>query len=266
MNHQKLLLASIMLVVASGLMTVGTAGTITNVHGQVYDFDYGNDHYKAYLELKSSHVDIQKIKCVNSNTNINGIDITKIPPDPTAQAAANEGGAEGGNTQNGNSLADKINFQRNLVNVCVNVNDNEQKVSPPETTLSVKKTITCDLSDNPAPEEVEACQRITTEILPEYFTIFVSGNNPNPDTFTGSMVPEIVTLRPGDYVVSETRDESKVDGTRADIESDLGVLLDGPAPKYSGDCKTNVLTGEGEGTIAAGESHVCNVENLFRFT
>ena len=82
---------------------------------------------------KRAYVDIQKLKCVNSNINVNGIDITQIPQDPTALAAANEGGtAEAANTQNGNGYGDGINFDRNLVNVCVNVNDNEQiKVSPP---------------------------------------------------------------------------------------------------------------------------------------
>jgi hypothetical protein len=92
----------------------------------------------------TSHVDIQKIKCVNSNINVNGIDITEIPQDANALAAANEGGAgDAANTQNGNGLADRINFERNLVNICLNVNVNDQiKVSPPE---------------EPGPPPVEIC-------------------------------------------------------------------------------------------------------------
>ena len=90
---------------------------------------YDNGH-----QTKKTNVNILKIKCVNSNINVNGIDITQIPRDDTAtRAAANEGGAEGAYTQNGNGLVDRIDFDRNLVNICVNVNDNEQvKVSPPE--------------------------------------------------------------------------------------------------------------------------------------
>ncbi|MGE5705872.1 MAG: hypothetical protein ACM3XP_04050 [Nitrososphaerales archaeon] len=68
---------------------------------------------------KSSHADIQKIKCVNSNININGIDITQIPQDSSALAATNEGDgatADATNSQNANGLADKINFDKNLVN------------------------------------------------------------------------------------------------------------------------------------------------------
>ena len=92
-------------------------------------YGYDNNHPK-----KSSHVDIQKIKCVNSNINVNGIDITEIPQDANMLAAANEAGAgpDGTNTQNGNGLGDRINFDRNLVNICINVNVNDQlKVSPP---------------------------------------------------------------------------------------------------------------------------------------
>ena len=85
-------------------------------------YSYDNNHQK-----KSSHVDIQKIQCVNSNINVNGIDITQIPEDGTATVAANEAaGPEAANTQNGNGLADRINFDKNLLNICVNLNENEQ--------------------------------------------------------------------------------------------------------------------------------------------
>ena len=73
------------------------------------------------------------MKCVNSNINVNGIDITQITQDSVAGVAANEGvAAYATNTQNGNGLY-RINFDRNLVNTCVDVNENEQiKVSPAE--------------------------------------------------------------------------------------------------------------------------------------
>ena len=74
---------------------------------------------------------MQKISCVNSNINVNGIDIEEIHPDNTATAAAaNEGGPDGANTQNGNGIGDRINFDRNLVNICVNLNFNDQDRSP----------------------------------------------------------------------------------------------------------------------------------------
>lgn len=94
----------------------------------MYDNQYGydNNYNNYYQEPKSSHTDIQIIKCVNSNINVNGIGITEISQDSCGAAASNEGAADTANPQNGNGLADRINFDRNLVNVCVNVNQNEQ--------------------------------------------------------------------------------------------------------------------------------------------
>jgi len=139
---KKIVLASITVIVAAGLLALSPS-MIGNVQAQMYDNQYGydNNYYQddnrySYdkNDPKSSHTDIQKIKCVNSNINVNGVDITQIPQDGPGVAAANEeAGPDGANTQNGNSLADRINVERNLVNVCANVNDNEQiKVTPPE--------------------------------------------------------------------------------------------------------------------------------------
>ncbi len=98
----------------------------------MYGDQYGYDNHPK----KSSHIDIQKIKCVNSNINVNGVDITQIPRDDIGGLAANEeAGGEGTatdaeNTQNGNGPGDRINFDRNLVNVCVNLDFNNQERSP----------------------------------------------------------------------------------------------------------------------------------------
>jgi hypothetical protein len=126
-NNQKIVFASILgAILATGLLSLNPS-TITNTGAQLYGDQYGydNNHPK-----KSSHTDIQKIKCVNSNINVNGIDITQIPQEGTATAAANEGTADAANTQNGNGPADRINFDRNLVNVCINLNFNNQERIP----------------------------------------------------------------------------------------------------------------------------------------
>jgi len=140
-------------ILATGLLALNPSTLTGNAEAQSYGYkdpyyseygykdpySYEDNYYKddnryGYdnkYPKKSSHVDIQKIKCVNSNINVNGIDITQIPQDNTAIAAANEGEDATG-AQNGNGLADRINFERNLVNICINVNDNEQvKVTPP---------------------------------------------------------------------------------------------------------------------------------------
>jgi hypothetical protein len=94
----------------------------------MYDsqYRYDSNDKKYYQKPKSSHVDIQKINCDSRNINVNCIDITQIPQDGTASSAANEGGAgDAAKTQNGNDFPDRINFEINRVDVCVNVNANE---------------------------------------------------------------------------------------------------------------------------------------------
>lgn len=115
-----------MIVFAYILAAILTTGILalnpSMVCAQFYANEYGyeDSNYNNYdKQSKSSHVDIQKIKCVNSNININGIDITQIPQDSSALAATNEGDgatADATNSQNANGLADKINFDKNLVN------------------------------------------------------------------------------------------------------------------------------------------------------
>ncbi len=123
-NNRMIVFASILGAILATIMLALNPSTITYAGAQMYgDHQYGYDNNH---EKKSSHTDIQKISCVNSNINVNGIDITQIPEDTTATAAANEeAGPDAANTQNGNGF-DKINFDRNLVNICVNVNLNEQ--------------------------------------------------------------------------------------------------------------------------------------------
>ena len=145
MTKQKIVLASITMIVAAGLLALNPS-MIGYAQAQMYDNQYGydNSYYQednSYYQddnrysydkkdPKSSHVDIQKIKCVNSNVNVNGIDITEVPTDDlTTAEAANDGGDATG-AQNGNGLGDRINFERNLVNICVNLNFNNQERTP----------------------------------------------------------------------------------------------------------------------------------------
>lgn len=132
MNNQKLILVPIIvtIAVASALLVLGPS-TLGNAQAQTYDeynqYGYDNNYNNYYPDAKSSHVEVQKISCINDNKNINGLDITEIPEDGTSTAAANEGAAaDAANTQNGNGFADRINFDKNLVNICVNVNVNDQ--------------------------------------------------------------------------------------------------------------------------------------------
>jgi hypothetical protein len=246
------------LIVAAGLLVLNPS-IIGDAHAQIYANEYRyNSHYS---EPKSPHTDIQKIKCVNSNINVNGIDITQIPQDNNVLAAAIEEGPDAATTQNDNKLYDKINFERNLVNICVNVNDNEQKVSPPETTLSVGKIIECTtIGTSPVPNQ--ACDRLKELIIPSYFQIQVTGNNPNPSNFLASSIPIIVTLNPGNYNVQEIPGQLVQDQIDI-IESGFPVTVKGPIVSFSGDCTHAGSFGQAEGTIATGESKICNINNAF---
>ena len=64
-------------------------------------------------------------------------------------------------------------------------------------------TIKC-TPDDSNPRSAQACNRITTEILPNIYNIDIIGNNPNPNHFKGSTVPVIVTLVPDSYLVDVT--------------------------------------------------------------
>jgi len=131
-NSKMIVFASILgAILATGLLALNPSSPIlTNASGQPYGDHHGYDNN---YQKKSSHTNIQKIKCVNSNINVNGIDIThQIPTDDlaTAETGNEDGGAGTANIQNGNGLGDKINLEKNLVNFCINDNDNTQERQP----------------------------------------------------------------------------------------------------------------------------------------
>ena len=211
MSNKKIVFASIMGAILATSILALNPSTITNAGAQMYGDQYGYDSnyyqddnrygYDNNHQKKSSHTDIQKIECVNSNINVNDVDITQIPEDDTATTAATneQAGPEAANTQNENGF-DKINFDRDLV-ICVNDNANEQvKVTPPPpvelATLSVSKTVSCKtLTQN---DELQlVCNAILgsfpqSTITPDEFTIHVTGNNPIPPSFDGSTTPVLL--------------------------------------------------------------------------
>ena len=107
---------------------------IVNAQAQMYNYLYEPHHYNIYPDpKKSSDVNIQKIECFNSNITVNGLDITQIQDGAIVAAGANgvNDGPDNRNTQNGNGFGDQINSDKNLENMYVNVNLNEQvKVNP----------------------------------------------------------------------------------------------------------------------------------------
>jgi hypothetical protein len=160
---------------------------IEDAQAQMYANEYGHDssYNKYYPEPKSSHTDIQKIKCINSNINVNGIDITQIPQDGTGVAAANEEGAEAANAQNGNNgIANRINFERNLVNICINYNQNDQlRISEEPEPLTCEECFTKNLDQEEVSDvvteirEISRGQITTLEELCERLSEIVASGN-----------------------------------------------------------------------------------------
>ena len=131
------------------------------------------------------------------------------------------------------------------------------------------KTVTC----TPAIASLQpACDAIIAgtgapsgQITPNDFNITVTGNNPNPSQFNGSSTAVVVTLDPGPYNVTDIGYPSVTAAISEIIDEFSGISsIVGPTPTFSGDC-TQILGNAqtATGTIAAGESQTCNIQNAF---
>jgi hypothetical protein len=244
-----------------------------------YAMDMANDNY-----YKSKNSDfIKKIKCINSNLNINGNNNGNVSIGNKGQGAAAEqgylgdyssassgydsGGYDGyNNNKQGKGFDCIINNNNNNTNV-VTVGGNV--TTPPtedETTLSVSKTVSC------IPQVTSLqfiCDAIEQgignpefQITPDEFTIQVTGTNPISSTFNGSTTPVVVTLDPGNYEVTETVKASVQETITAIEATNVPVRLG--VPVFTGDCVQDVMDRDtATGTIAAGESQTCNKDNRF---
>jgi hypothetical protein len=134
-RNSPMLFATVM--VAASVLALITPSVTTNTHAVPYGSNFNdqysdgygdksryNDDKYSYNDPKDKSVSVQEIKCKSNNVNINGIDITEIPQEPNEMVAA-EAATDATNAPNGNGF-DKINFDRNLVNICLNVNVNDQ--------------------------------------------------------------------------------------------------------------------------------------------
>jgi len=148
---------------------------------------------------------------------------------------------------------------------CINENENENNeianngegIPPPpiETAqLLVTKNVECvSVGGDPGNEAV--CAYIINGVDPSEFTITVTGNNPNPATFTGSTPGTQVILEPGAYTISET--------VSPQLEN-LFILLNAADTSEfiltaSGDC--TLIGGQITGTINADEQQTCILTN-----
>src|SRR5574339_1274520 len=114
MSNNKVLLASIMLAIGASMLTLNPS-MFTTAQAQPYGDGYGNGYDK---HPEKTNVNIQKIKCINSNINVNGIDITQIPEETATTNDLQGTDAAVNGEENGDGVGG-INFNKNLVNICV---------------------------------------------------------------------------------------------------------------------------------------------------
>lgn len=231
--------------------------------------------YKSKKESSSS-VSLNKLNCVNNNVNINGNNTGDINVGNSGKSATGSGtdegylgvGSLGGNGEgydNGyNKHKDKgFTCIINNNNTNTNIGGGNQTISPE---LNVIKIVTCTYYTGGL--QGPPCEQLENRISEDQFRIQVTNDNPDPPSFDGSESGTVVTLGAGNYVVSETPDAS-VQIDVSDLEDDFrdqsGVTYEitGPIPSFRGDC-TSVNAGfEATGTIGAGESQTCEIENHF---
>jgi hypothetical protein len=148
-------------------------------------------------------------------------------------------------------------------------NNNEETPIPPPPpeepgTLTVIKTVTCSSSGG-EPSNEAVCDYAINQ-SPNFpdasdYAITVTGNNPNPSNFAGSNTPVDVTLEAGDYTVSEVLFSTGPIQTELDATSIVTDTI------FTGDCTEDApISQSAEGTIDAGESQTCNIENQIIIT
>jgi hypothetical protein len=256
-----------------------------------YPSSYGgkdnNNYYKSQKDSSSSKksVDINKVKCINDNLNIEGentgnITIGKKGKGSLGAYSSAGGGGYGGSEgyyDNGyNKKKDKdIDCIINNNNTNTNIGGGNQTIppEPPEqkANLKVTKNVTCferivEPDSFPSVLQLEeenknpSCADLLGNITADQFNIQVTDDNPVPSQFPGSEAGTIVTLGAGAYTVTEDPDETSI---AADLAT-LGGNITGPNITFTGQCsQTGVNSTSAAGTIVAGESQTCILENHF---
>jgi hypothetical protein len=118
-------------------------------------------------------------------------------------------------------------------------------------TLLITKVIRCD-SNLGLPSDDAVCQFVLANVRPSQFTITVSGNNPNPSSFQGSLNGTKVSLYPGKYAISETLFDT------TNLENQLGETTTGTvSTTATGDCTSQFnyldVFQNATGTITSGQ-------------
>jgi hypothetical protein len=234
---------------------------------QSYGGKDGRDYDKSKKD-DNNKVEINKIKCINTNLNINGNNAGNV-------SIGNKGqGYLGGYSSGGGGYYGEGYGKQGKGFDCI-INNNNNNIAgggnqtTTKATLNVSKIVTCTyLVGGLAPET--ACAMLEERITENQFLIEVTDDNPIPSQFPGSESGTIVTLGAGNYVVSETPDVASIQSDIDFLENEFEVLsgggteyeITGPFPSFTGDC-SSAVDFEATGTIGGGESQTCEIENHF---
>ncbi|WP_148685841.1 hypothetical protein [Candidatus Nitrosocosmicus hydrocola] len=127
--------------------------------------------------------------------------------------------------------------------------------------LTVSKEVTCE-SVGGQPNNTAVCDFAVTSANfpgPEDFEITVTGNNPNPDTFDGSVAGIPVNIEDGNYVITETLADT------SDLQNQLTATSIITETTAEGDCtpnfNVNQVFQDATGTMTSGGSQDCTLIN-----
>ncbi|HET8857290.1 MAG TPA: hypothetical protein VFM28_07160 [Nitrososphaeraceae archaeon] len=247
----------------------------------------GKDDRRDKSKDSSKSVSLNKIKCINTNLNINGNNAGNVSIGNKgglteegylgAYSSAGGYGSEGYYNDGYNNNKKDVGFDCIINNNNNNVVAGGGNVTTPEpskATLNVTKNVTCTYETGGV-NPVLACLQLEERITENQFLIQVTDGNPVPSQFPGSESGTIVTLGAGNYVVSETLDaaaiQADIDYLVQQFESSSGAtdytISYPPQVSFTGDCTdvnpNNPRSTEATGTIGAGESQTCEIENHF---
>jgi hypothetical protein len=141
---------------------------------------------------------------------------------------------------------------------CIAIAASDVETEPPETELSVTKTVNCNFFAGSPSGEAVCNFALASDNFPEPsdYQITVTGNNPDPSSFAGSESPVVVSIGPGEYTVSETLADTSA------LQQELGASFIDNRSVFTGDCINSFGgTTSTTGTIAAGQSQECNIGN-----
>ena len=250
---------------------------INTVQAQPY-YNEVDNNYKPQKDSNSKSVSINKLKCINTNININGNNTGDVNIGNKGAAAdggyvgsgysSNNGGYDGGEGYYDNGYDNKRDKGFDCIINNNNINFETISPEPSKASLKVIKNVTCTYLEPGQLNPQLACGRLVEEITEDQFLIEVTNDNPVPSQFNGSESGTIVTLGAGNYIVSETIDAS-VEEDIEDLEDEffdetnINYEIDGPITTFTGDCIPVNADSEATGTIRAGESQTCEIENHF---